>query len=388
MITIIYTTKSNNFKIINSILYYAAILYKKNSDSHLELQHLDSFNNDNLHEHFYILPYGITNIKYNDFHIKIERIKTSKEPIEFNNGYNIDFSNNIYITALNINIIEKFIEDAQLFYNNNYYKHKKKSNIIKYYIFDNNFWSILHERDKRHFNTIYLDSNVSDNILNDMKDFLNIDTKLKYKKFGIPYKKNYLFEGVEGSGKTSLSIALASSLNKDIAILNFDNNMNDKRFMKAVKNIPNDTILCIEDIDVLFFDRKNLDSHKNMITFSGLLNILDGFGTKDGLITIITTNYINKLDNTLKRPGRIDKIIHFDYVTDFQIKNIYSVFYPSHANDSNISIFIKTISNHNITVSMLQQYFFSNKHHDILKNINQLFSMENNSKKYNNILYA
>jgi len=42
------------------------------------------------------------------------------------------------------------------------------------------------------------------------------------------------------------------------------------------------------------------------LTFSGFLNALDGIRSKDGTITIMTTNHKEKLDPALIRPGRCD----------------------------------------------------------------------------------
>ena len=42
------------------------------------------------------------------------------------------------------------------------------------------------------------------------------------------------------------------------------------------------------------------------ISFSGLLNALDGVGAQEGRIIVLTTNHRAKLDAALIRPGRID----------------------------------------------------------------------------------
>lgn len=382
-VTIHFSTKSNNYKTINSILYYGSTLLPY--DNSLNLCHLDSCKVNNQYKHFYMLPYGKSIFNFNDDSLTINRVKNSKEPHEFQNGYVIDFFNDIYISGKNKKNIETFIEHALIYYMENFHKFKKVDNKIKFYIFQNESWSVLHERSKRDFNTIYLPGNLSHDILNDMNIFLSDKIKDKYAKFGITYKKNYLFEGVPGSGKTSLSIALSSTLDKDIAILNFDHHINDNIFMKAIKSLPDNTILCLEDIDVLFIERKKSDYGKNMITFSALLNILDGYATKEGLITIITTNYLKHLDDALKRPGRIDKIIHFDYAEFDQIIKMYNIFYPD---GIYLSKFLKIIKNHDITIAMLQQYFFVNNDSDIINNITDLFNMENSIKQKLSSFYS
>jgi chaperone BCS1 len=206
-----------------------------------------------------------------------------------------------------------------------------------------------------------------------MKQFLNEETEKKYNLLGIPYKKNYLFEGLPGTGKTSLIYAIASELNLDIAILSFKRDFDDVKFMKAVQHIPENTLLILEDIDVLFQERKNNDDHKHGITFSGLLNVLDGLGHQDKLITIMTTNYKNRLDKALVRPGRIDYSLHFDYSTKEQIKHMFFRFFPG--KDEECTTFLSYFKKYKIklTTAILQQYLFTNMNKkSIMDDINTL----------------
>lgn len=55
------------------------------------------------------------------------------------------------------------------------------------------------------------------------------------------------------------------------------------------------------------------DSQK--LTLSHILNILDGILETPGRIFIMTSNYPDKLDKALIRPGRIDSIVHFTKCT-------------------------------------------------------------------------
>ena len=42
------------------------------------------------------------------------------------------------------------------------------------------------------------------------------------------------------------------------------------------------------------------------VTLSGLLNAIDGVGAQEGRILFMTTNYPERLDGALTRPGRVD----------------------------------------------------------------------------------
>ena len=125
--------------------------------------------------------------------------------------------------------------------------------------------------------------------------------------------------------------------------------------MRAVRRLPKNAIFVLEDIDVLFKERKENDTQKSMITFSGLLNSLDGMAFKDNLITIMTTNYECNLDIALKRPGRIDKSLNFGFAKVGQVESMYNKFYPDKKEEFNN--FYKNIKGLNFTTAMIQQYF-------------------------------
>ena len=45
---------------------------------------------------------------------------------------------------------------------------------------------------------------------------------------------------------------------------------------------------------------------QSRITLSGLLNVIDGVSSEEGRLLFATTNYVNRLDPALLRPGRMD----------------------------------------------------------------------------------
>ena len=83
-----------------------------------------------------------------------------------------------------------------------------------------------------------------------------------------------------------------------------DPEMNDKVLFKAIINIPKDSIILIEDIDILF--QKDT---KTSLTLSGLLNVLDGAClSTEGKICIL--NQIIKNLESMFRINREDLIQH------------------------------------------------------------------------------
>ena len=79
-----------------------------------------------------------------------------------------------------------------------------------------------------------------------------------------------------------------------------------------------------------YFSKKNTDD----ITLSFILNVLDGVQETPGRIMIMTSNYIQKIDKALKRPGRIDICLELGYATMATVKEFYTFHYKKHMKKS------------------------------------------------------
>lgn len=65
-----------------------------------------------------------------------------------------------------------------------------------------------------------------------------------------------------------------------------------------------------------------------MVTFSGLLNALDGVASSTSQrILFMTTNHVSQLDPALIRPGRVDLQELIDDATPYQCGEMFSRFY-------------------------------------------------------------
>jgi hypothetical protein len=73
--------------------------------------------------------------------------------------------------------------------------------------------------------------------------------------------------------------------------------------------------------------KKSKNKNKDKLTLSCILNTLDGVLEQHGRIIIITTNYLDRLDSALIRPGRIDEKIHFTKCTKQMYYDIIENFY-------------------------------------------------------------
>lgn len=121
------------------------------------------------------------------------------------------------------------------------------------------------------------------------------------------------------------------------------------------------------------------------VTFSGLLNVLDGVASSEERLLFMTTNHIERLDPALIRPGRVDVVHLIGNATAYQIRAMFAKFYMTEysstvsinneENSSSISsemsaqlsqleAFISVIESSGRTVSMaqLQGHFMRFKH--------------------------
>ncbi|KAJ9220977.1 hypothetical protein DTO027B5_5752 [Paecilomyces variotii] len=185
-------------------------------------------------------------------------------------------------------------------------------------------------RRKRPIESVILDKGVKERIVADVKDFMS--SHQWYYDRGIPYRRGYLLYGPPGSGKSSFIQALAGELDYDIAILNLsERGLTDDRLNHLLTIIPNRTLVLLEDVDAAFSNRRvqtDADGYRGAnVTFSGLLNALDGVASAEERIIFLTTNHVERLDEALVRPGRVDMTVRFGEATRYQVGCLWDRFY-------------------------------------------------------------
>merc|ERR1719363_55549 len=80
-----------------------------------------------------------------------------------------------------------------------------------------------------------------------------------------------------------------------------------------------------------------LDKWKSSkLTLATLLEVLDGVMEMDGRMLIITTNYPERLDKALIRPGRIDMKVKFGLCTAASIVEMYKHYFDTSRLQDNI----------------------------------------------------
>jgi len=250
-------------------------------------------------------------------------------------------------------LLESFIEDALNYHCNEFLLEKEDQNTITVFHYTD-FWDHFQKIPSRSIQHIYLPKKQARQVLEDVQHFLSQDTKKRYQKFCVPYHRTYCFFGPPGTGKTSLIQAIASEIQKQICIIRFDSSFKDSYLANALRWLPKDSILVLEDIDAIIQDR---DETHGQLTFSGVLNIIDGLSSIDGLITFTTTNHLLKLDEAVRRPGRIDYFLEFKYICKEQLELMIQTYYPQEKED--VDTIYKQIQKYNLTVSYLQNFLFS-----------------------------
>ncbi|KAG9240018.1 BCS1 N terminal-domain-containing protein [Calycina marina] len=191
-------------------------------------------------------------------------------------------------------------------------------------------WQVIGEpRKKRPLNSVILDAGVKEKIADDVKDFLAMQEW--YVDRGIPYRRGYLLHGPPGSGKSSFINALAGELDFGVSIINLsERGLTDDRLAQLLQKVPARTLLLLEDADAAFVNRRKMDPdgyNGANVTFSGLLNALDGVAAGEERIAFLTTNHIERLDEALIRPGRVDMTVRIGHATKYQAAEMWDRFY-------------------------------------------------------------
>jgi len=206
-------------------------------------------------------------------------------------------------------------------------------------------------------------------MLEDVDDFLSEDSWEFYQQHGIPYRRSYLFHGVPGGGKTSLITALAGKYGRNVAYLQACHpDLSDDNLMAAIRRAPARSIIVLEDIDGLFDKDRKKKCASSPLTFSGLLNALDGIGNPAGQIFVLTTNFRDQLDEALIRNGRVDVHVEFTHAVDEQIAEMTRQFYPKASEEAVASLVAglrAALDGKEISTAVIQHFFVTQRRNTV-----------------------
>ncbi|KAL4412155.1 mitochondrial chaperone bcs1 [Colletotrichum abscissum] len=188
----------------------------------------------------------------------------------------------------------------------------------------NNGWKKTATRDVRPIETVVMNEELKQMLLEDVRSFLDPKARSWYANRGLPYRRGYLMYGRPGTGKSSLSMSVAGCFRLDIYVVSLAA-INDEHLNSLFRELPQHCVVLLEDVDAIGtslsrdtdvddsdsrseVSRRSPKSH-GTVSLSGLLNVLDGVASQDGRVLIMTTNHIEHLDDALIRSGRVDKKI-------------------------------------------------------------------------------
>jgi hypothetical protein len=218
----------------------------------------------------------------------------------------------------------------------------------------------------RNFDNVFFDQ--KEKVKNHTEFFL--ERKDWYDAKGIPHTLGFMFHGSPGCGKTSTIKAIANVGRRHIInihlseikskeqlthlFFNDDIHIWDNGKTETYKIPVNERIYVIEDIDAMgevvlkrewkkpevkkeikFDEFGNIiQEEQNPIDLSFLLNLLDGTLESSGRILALSTNFPERIDRALIRPGRIDMIIHFKKCSIKVLREMVESFYDQQIEES------------------------------------------------------
>ncbi|KAH0551085.1 hypothetical protein GP486_007567 [Trichoglossum hirsutum] len=220
-------------------------------------------------------------------------------------------------------------------------------------------WSRIARRPSRPMDTVVLDPGKKAAVISDMEEYLLPTTEKWYANRGIPYRRGYLFYGPSGTGKTSFATALAGTFGIDIFVVSLlEPTLTEEDLLPLFSDLPHQCIVLLEDVDSAGLARNATRKTENDfrefsylgtdvtrvqgISMSGLLNAIDGVASHEGRILVMTTNYPEKLDEALLRPGRIDMQIEFSMATRPQAQELFMRMYAHDETQTDLTLRAKT----------------------------------------------
>lgn len=195
-------------------------------------------------------------------------------------------------------------------------------------------WTRLDDLPDRTLDSVILADGQLDRLVADVAAFL--DSEADYLRRCVPWHRGHMYEGPPGTGKTSVARAIASHFNMDVWYLPLGDIDKDCNLIAAISRIGPRSMLLLEDVDV-FHAMTQRDQGERGVTLSGLLNALDGIATPHGLLTVLTTNTPDVIDDAVVRPGRVDLVEHLGNADTQQIARLLTRWYDREVNPTEVA---------------------------------------------------
>lgn len=230
----------------------------------------------------------------------------------------------------------------------------------------NNWYTKTLDNIKSYDNIVF---NQKELLSRDIENFVN-NEKI-YSKLGIKNKRGYLLSGPPGNGKSSIPLAIAKKLNMNIYYMSLLSISSDQEMNALISEVKNNSIIVLEDVDDVIGNdavrAKNTNSEVR-ISFSGLLNVLNGVFEPNNCLIIMTSNYPDSFDAAIMRTGRVDLHLRINNPSIIDAIAFINIFY-SHVGNNTIPFTPDVISNAafvsddyvlNISMSTIQELCLQN----------------------------
>lgn len=155
--------------------------------------------------------------------------------------------------------------------------------------------------------------------------FLNETEKSVVNNYMIPdldsdKKRTYLLCGNYGNGKTETAMRIGDEATKRDYIFMYITQPGTFVPAMQMATVYDKCMIFVEDVD-------NIGSGERDTRLNEMLNTLDGAETKSHNIKVLfTTNHENRLNQALRRPGRLDIILRFENPSSDTLAKIMSSF--------------------------------------------------------------
>ena len=204
------------------------------------------------------------------------------------------------------------------------------------------------------FESLLIDETEKDKLADSLDQFLSDSSKKWYAEHRVPYRQTYLLSGPSGSGKSTVVATVANSRGFDIYRISLQSDATDTSMLQSLSMVPEQAIVLLEDVDT-FFGENAEKQEDTLVTYSGLLNLLDGIQKSSAVLFFLTTTELDALDHMLVRKGRVDVKIQLNYMNAELISSTFLHFYPEE--NRHAIAFCKQFSKKNVSVAELVHHF-------------------------------
>lgn len=225
-------------------------------------------------------------------------------------------------------------------------------------------WNWVAQTHKRDLSTVIYPPNIQDELIDPILKFT--ESRDWYLKRGLNYKVAILLYGPPGTGKSSLALAIASLLGRNLYILKPDGSCSYNALFQGAKG----GLVLMEDIDTYGISRSRdnngtdaklgvvklkeskkeegeaipvapggASTHDSLSEYmsgslSELLNGLDGVLGLDDVVVLMTANHPEVLDEALIRDGRVDLRVEVPYLGNAEIHRYVQMMFPNEPYDA------------------------------------------------------